>query len=288
MNFHALSNEMYTVTDIFAERQCARGQSWFERTAPRPTEALLLFTNSTAIYRSSRKPPLYVPHGALVYIPRGHIYNIETHCIDPDEQIEVLLFEFNLRKNELQRGSLNQFYVGATSGELLQIGSDQIELIDLKSSFYRHFFHQLIDSFEDPHAAPISVYHDACAILDCLVRNHSNVLDKPIFAGRMEQALEELGSMEQPEKSVQEIAELCKLSLSGFEKAMKRLTGMTPVDYRMACKIAMVKDALLEQPDTPLEILAEQFGFGNSAYLCRVFKKQLGVTPRQYARSRVK
>ncbi len=285
MDITALRDSFFTVTNIFAERQYAINQSWFERTEPRPSEALLLFTNSSAIYRAKEKPPVYVPHGALIYIPRGYTYSIESHSVGTDDRIEIMLFEFNLLKTETVRGVQNKLELLPTTGEFLTVGSGEIEIMDLKPKLYSHYFQALIDAFESPHTPPISVYRCACAILECLIHNCSAAVGTQHTPEILDTALEYLGTAEQPEKSIREIAGICYMSVSGFEKAFRRLTGMTPTEYRLDCKIARVRQALCEDPSCALDTLAEICGFGDAAYLCRSFKKRVGMTPKAFAKA---
>ncbi len=282
MNFELLRNSFYTVNNIFGERQSAVGRSWYERTAPRPSDALLLFTSSTAIYRSKNQSPLYVPHGALVYIPRGYIYSIETHSPPGSEKIEIMLFEFNLVKTEYVRRDENKISLEPQSGELLTLGSGEIEIIDFNPRLYEHYFAAFIDAFEDKNAPLIVVYRAALAILECLLNSRSSSASKSSGKGIIDSALEQL-SGGAPERSIAEIAASCFMSVSGFEKQFRRLTGMTPTEYRLECKLARVKQLLCERRELSLEEVAQLCCFDDAAYLCRVFKRRCGVTPRGFA-----
>lgn len=282
MNLSLLRNSFYTINDIFAERQFAIEKSWFERTVPRPSDALLLFNQSTAIYRSPNQSPLYVPHGALVYIPRGCTYSIESHCISGVARIEILLFEFNLIKTDFTRVTRNKILISQTTDEKLDLGSNGIEIIDFKPKLYERYFTSLIDAFESKNASPISIYRSACAILECIIHNHISDERAKNGNGIVDLALEYLGDSEKNEKSIAEIAEICCVSVSGFEKIFRRMTGMTPSAYRLECKLAQVKQLLYKHPELSLESVADLCGFDDASYLCRVFKKKFGIPPRKY------
>lgn len=81
MDLSALKDSLFTITNIFVEYQSNYGNALFERMEPRPTDAFILFLNSTGIYRNQNNEVLYVPNGALVHILRGTIYSVENHCV---------------------------------------------------------------------------------------------------------------------------------------------------------------------------------------------------------------
>ena len=46
--------------------------------------------------------------------------------------------------------------------------------------------------------------------------------------------------------------------------------------YRLRNAISLLREGVTEQ------VVAEQCGFGSAGYLIRVFRRQFGVTPREY------
>lgn len=82
---------------------------------------------------------------------------------------------------------------------------------------------------------------------------------------------------------VSRLAEECGLSLFRFIHKFKTVTGMTPVEYITAIRINEAKKLLLE---TSLNVgeVASIVGYDNPLYFSRVFKKAVGIPPKQYKR----
>lgn len=282
MNLSELKNSFFTISDIYAERQTGTENTRFEMAHPRPTDAFLLFTEATAIYKNREMKPLYVPTGALVYIPRGCMYTIESHCVDGKNQTEVLLFEFTLHKAETTRGFKNVIAVSPSDKECMSLGTDEISIADLKPRLYKRLFSSLIDLFTAKNASWVSIYRTAYAIFE-LVLHNTPTANTDKVPNAVDVALEYLGGTEVPEKSIDEIAALCCMSVSGFEKQFKKLTGMTPIRYRTECRMAKVKDLLINRPEMNIDEISEVCGFYDPAHLCRTFKRMTGLTPKEFA-----
>ncbi|WP_176706805.1 response regulator transcription factor [Paenibacillus hemerocallicola] len=66
----------------------------------------------------------------------------------------------------------------------------------------------------------------------------------------------------------------------------KREVGMTPVEYLMEYRIKEAKRMMDERPDLLLKQVASEVGYSDQLYFSRVFKKQTGQSPSEYAHSR--
>lgn len=77
--------------------------------------------------------------------------------------------------------------------------------------------------------------------------------------------------------TLEDLAELQRMSVSAFSKKFKEKTSMTPVQYINQKKVEKVKEYLKAQEYTLGEI-AELTGFSNENYMVRVFKKITGET----------
>jgi AraC-like DNA-binding protein len=61
-------------------------------------------------------------------------------------------------------------------------------------------------------------------------------------------------------------------------------TGKSPSRYKTDIKIEAAKK-MLEGSATSVEQIATLLGFANSAYFCRTFKKETGLTPNEYRKN---
>lgn len=83
--------------------------------------------------------------------------------------------------------------------------------------------------------------------------------------------------------SIKELANSCNLSQSRFMYLFKEQTGMAPHAYLQALRI---KNSMTLLTSTQLKIVevGKQCGYEDSLYFSRVFKKHVGVSPREYRR----
>ncbi|MBQ5765342.1 MAG: helix-turn-helix transcriptional regulator [Clostridia bacterium] len=78
--------------------------------------------------------------------------------------------------------------------------------------------------------------------------------------------------------------------ISGYSPAhLRRLftinLGVSPMEYILNKKIEMAKEILLDAPEKTTEEIAELVGFCSASYLCKVFKKMVGISPLEYKKS---
>ena len=86
-----------------------------------------------------------------------------------------------------------------------------------------------------------------------------------------------------PLLSVAFLAENAGMSEVYFRKLFRSQTGVSPSQYIIASRLKNAK-RLMEYPFLTLEECALSSGFQTVQYFCRVFKKEFGVTPRNYRR----
>jgi len=82
------------------------------------------------------------------------------------------------------------------------------------------------------------------------------------------------------------LAKMSGLSESQLHRLFKKAYGTSPIDYLIKVRIEEAKRLLLLEGDrVSIAELASATGFADGNYLCRAFKKTIGVPPRRYARS---
>lgn len=74
-----------------------------------------------------------------------------------------------------------------------------------------------------------------------------------------------------------------ELGEQAFRKKFKRLTGVTPAQYR-ARRLIEQACVMLEQSDETCREIARQLGFESEFYFSRRFKQLVGTSPREYRR----
>lgn len=81
--------------------------------------------------------------------------------------------------------------------------------------------------------------------------------------------------------TLEDISSKANLSPGFFHTVFKSIKGSTPSEYVIRIRLENAKD-LLKNSDVPLADIALLCGFGSQAYFNYAFKKQSGLTPKNY------
>ena len=81
--------------------------------------------------------------------------------------------------------------------------------------------------------------------------------------------------------SLEQIAVQMHISSSYLSHLFKRETGLSPIQYVIHRRIGEAQSLLMET-DLPIHVIEEQLGFGSSCHLTTMFKKYVGIAPREY------
>ncbi|HHV09172.1 MAG TPA: AraC family transcriptional regulator [Clostridiales bacterium] len=81
--------------------------------------------------------------------------------------------------------------------------------------------------------------------------------------------------------TITDIAKYAALNPQYMMRLFKKTTGKSIVEYVTAYKMEMAKE-LLKKSQWTNEIIAEKVGYVSSNYFIKLFKKQYGITPREY------
>jgi len=140
-------------------------------------------------------------------------------------------------------------------------------------------------------------FHDRCGRLPMInsltniflihVLRHvlnNNIMQHGLLAGLAHPQVAKvlLAIHEAPEQQwgLEEMAELALMSRSIFAELFKRIVGQSPGDYVIDWRIVVAK-GLLQQKKS-VAIVANAVGYENGSALARVFRKKLGISPKQW------
>jgi transcriptional regulator GlxA family with amidase domain len=87
----------------------------------------------------------------------------------------------------------------------------------------------------------------------------------------------------QTEGAVAAMMRLSGLAERTFQRRFARATGLTPIDYVHTLRLEEAKQ-LLESTELPIEAVALDVGYQDTAFFARLFKRKVCVTPAQYRR----
>ncbi len=85
--------------------------------------------------------------------------------------------------------------------------------------------------------------------------------------------------------SLDEMARACGMGRSQFSVRCRELTNMSPHEYLMYRRIELAGQELLASTSRSITDIAFAFGFGSSQYFATSFRKQMGLSPKEYRAS---
>lgn len=81
--------------------------------------------------------------------------------------------------------------------------------------------------------------------------------------------------------SLSEVAKLCGLSLTQFNRLFRSQLRMSPTEFRTALRVQRAR-SLLRFTKTPIADIAVSCGFCDHSHMTKHFKKAIGLTPSDY------
>ena len=111
-----------------------------------------------------------------------------------------------------------------------------------------------------------------------------NVGHEPDLIERIEQSVRWMrANMDRPIR-LAELAGRARLSKSRYTEVFGRLYGKPPIDYCTSCRIGLAAERLVT---TRLRIteIAGQVGYADPLHFSRVFKREMGLSPRAYRKA---
>lgn len=101
---------------------------------------------------------------------------------------------------------------------------------------------------------------------------------------QVKRALEYIHANPRAHVSPEFLAGLSSVSLRSLQYTFKATMGCTISEYQQLLRIRSASDDIKSNPDVPLKIIAERWGFGSLTNFGQVFKKIYGMPPSQLRR----
>lgn len=285
LNLSELNRYFFSISDLFAAKQTSNGRTRFVMQNPRSTDAFLFFAKTTGVYYQPGEQPLYVPQGALLYLPKNSRYISENSPAPGCRVQENILFEFTLNKLDVKRDSnaKNKFVCSSEPGERISF-SDKLTIVGTqKSEQYKQLIYALLDIFKE-NPSPLSIYSAAYNFFNTISDNcrieETGCTDMSIIR----KSIKELEEYSDKAKSIGEISKEYNVSIGHYERLFREYSGISPIEYRNTHRINVIK-MFLQNTETTLDEIAKNMGYCDSGYLCRFFKNKTGMTPKEYRKA---
>jgi AraC-like DNA-binding protein len=99
--------------------------------------------------------------------------------------------------------------------------------------------------------------------------------------GRLDPAIRYLEEHYADETSMTELAQLCRLSSTHFNRQFRQLLRMSPSEYLLALRVQQARGLLAMSSKTVAEVAAAT-GFYDQSHFTKRFRSATGMTPRKY------
>ena len=268
MQLSDLYKEDYNLSKLCAMHQYTwtNGQV-FTMANPRPTNAFLYITDARITLNPKNGEQINASVGDIVFIPMGAQYSI-TFSSAGSEKAKTDLLEFIIH----------------VSGNEVRLKEEFILITPSDYKTHYLLLKQAIDELKKPMPTPAAVKAYAYQIINAVVSEHVNIKNTASEYRTILSGIKYLESDQRQELSVEEIAKMCFVSSSYFERLFKKYSGMTPSKYRLKRKLERAK-LLLKNPSLTLDAVSAELNFFDSAHFCRSFKNETGVTPSEYRKT---
>lgn len=112
----------------------------------------------------------------------------------------------------------------------------------------------------------------------------NNIIEHGLLAGlahpQVSKVILAIQNAPEHQWGLEEMAELALMSRSKFAELFKRIVGQSPGDYVIDWRIVVAKSLLKQNKSVAL--VANAVGYENGSALARVFRKKLGMSPKQW------
>lgn len=234
----------------------------------RPTSALLYLKSCRVEYILPDGRTLSFPQGSLLYLPQGCRYRSRFYAVG-EQYAHTQLIEFELRDPEGQSFTCSR--------EIMPLIADKIGSFEDSVAEAILCYTQLTFSF----GAFKSILYD---LLTRIARRYRKEAGRSREFFPIAPAIRYLLDNPYGDVDVTSLAKMCHVSESCFRNLFKQYAGKTLTRYCLDNRMLRAKQ-LLENGLHSVAEVASLVGYQDAGYFTKVFKKETGVLPRQYARS---
>ncbi len=112
---------------------------------------------------------------------------------------------------------------------------------------------------------------------------HKRARPEPRIDPRIQAAMDYMRNNLTRSCSLNEFASTVSLSVPQFSALFRSHSGTSPLRFFARLRVQRAAQWLIES-ELPVSAVAEKIGYQDSFYFCRVFRKYIGLSPRQYRR----
>lgn len=243
----------FTVNGISAIRQSPSYRSL--EIDGRIYNGLMLVEVGSCVYEWGNER-VELKEGACIYLPLGSHHRMVEHS-DEFSMIRV------------------NFAVSAPDGDAILFSLEPMVLCSEPDRILMLTVNRMVELFT---TADHLFLKKACfyELLDRMVRLQFHDRQNPI-----QQAVSYIRNHYTETISYRELAEICYMSPAKMYRHFQDAMGCTPTEYKNRLRISQAK-SMLRSDSLSIGEIAALMGYEDTAYFCKLFKRETGKTPLQY------
>lgn len=219
------------------------------------------------------------------------LYNGELKKVLPGDIIligSMVAHTFKIKKNvKMLTIELGPLFLKESFKILSEINFENFVLNDpsitVYNELYRYIQEIISQSIKSSHSSNLMIIGDLYKICAVLLDSYAGMdrRKKDKYSLAIEKAMELIYYNFAENITVEDAAKSVGYGTANFCKIFKKATGMGFHEYLNSYRIKTACHILL-QTDLNVEKVGEMVGFNETKSFCRVFKKEVGITPGQY------
>ena len=265
IEFKDLYFKDFNMHRLFAMNQQWKNGSEFSMQRTRKTSALMYLKDCRAQYITHSGRKLEFPRGSILYIPQNSIYKTKFFaCSESMAYTRLVEFELLNRDGE-------PFICGDT---IMAVATDEKE-------YYGQMFDELVTVYQKSTYSYAEFKSALYALIARIAKHYQKekIYSKEFYA--IAPAINYLSQNPYANHSVTELANVCHISEGSFRMLFKKYAGKAPQEYCMDIKMKKARKLLVSNMYSVSKI-ATMLGYNEPGYFSKVFKKEVGVSPKEY------
>ncbi|TLS51602.1 AraC family transcriptional regulator [Paenibacillus antri] len=188
------------------------------------------------------------------------------------EELDAFVEALPARITDVQtaRGLLS-YFIGELAHQLHEIGADANDI-------FEENLYQRISRFHTVYEAAAWLREEVFPAIASRLREERDE------KSRIDQVLQYIHAHFETDLSLQQLADIARLSPTQLSRMFKEVTGVPYADYLIAYRMEKAK-YWLEHSDLPIKTIAERLRYTTVQNFTRIFKQVVGVPPAQYRRT---
>ncbi len=223
-------------------------------------------------------------NGFIYYLKGGHLFDFGDHIVETKKGDFVYMPFGSAYKNKLLADDTEYFQVDFSlfqQGRACSLFEDIRIISAEKASDYFLLIKEIYDLYSMYNSSyNISCIGNICKLINMIMLANERAELKIKGSNTIAESVKYIEEHYNEDTSIFELAKISNISISNLEKTFKKCYKTTPIAYRNSIRIDEAKKLILT--GYSISEASEMVGFPNYYYFCKMFKKQLGVSPGEY------